>query len=89
MCKKDVGITSIDNIKITVSRGEIKAWWYELKLSGQQTLLYGDGKVEFNDTSLRFESEALIPPVNLTLNKVNSLDLEGDELYNIPNIPLT
>lgn len=85
--KKDVGITSIDNIKITVSRGEIKAWWYELKLSGQQTLLYGDGKVEFNDTSLRFESEALIPPVNLTLNKVNSLDLEGDELYNIPNIP--
>ncbi len=85
--KKDVGITSIDNIKITVSRGEIKAWWYELKLSGQQTLLYGDGNVEFNDTSLRFESEALIPPVNLTLNKVNSLDLEGDELYNIPNIP--
>lgn len=85
--KKDVGITSIDNIKITVSRGEIKAWWYELKLSRQQTLLYGDGKVEFNDTSLRFESEALIPPVNLTLNKVNSLDLEGDELYNIPNIP--
>ena len=85
--KKDVGITSIDNIKITVSRGEIKAWWYELKLSGQQTLLYGDGKVEFNDTSLRFESEALIPPVNLTLNKVNSLDLEGNELYNIPNIP--
>lgn len=85
--KKDVGITSIDNIKITVSRGEIKAWWYELKLSVQQTLLYGDGKVEFNDTSLRFESEALIPPVNLTLNKVNSLDLEGDELYNIPNIP--
>ena len=85
--KKDVGITSIHNIKITVSRGEIKAWWYELKLSGQQTLLYGDGNVEFNDTSLRFESEALIPPVNLTLNKVNSLDLEGDELYNIPNIP--
>lgn len=85
--KKDVGITSIDNIKITVSRGEIKAWWYELKLSGQQTLLYGDGNVEFNNTSLRFESEALIPPVNLTLNKVNSLDLEGNELYNIPNIP--
>ena len=82
-----VGITSIDNIKITVSRGEIKAWWYELKLSGQQTLLYGDGNVEFNNTSLRFESEALIPPVNLTLNKVNSLDLEGNELYNIPNIP--
>lgn len=85
--KKDVGITSIDNIKITVSRGEIKAWWYELKLSGQQTLLYGDGNVEFNNTSLRFESEGLIPPVNLTLNKVNSLDLEGNELYNIPNIP--
>lgn len=85
--KKDVGITSIDNIKITVSRGEIKAWWYELKLSGQQTLLYGDGNVEFNNTSLIFESEALIPPVNLTLNKVNSLDLEGNELYNIPNIP--
>ena len=82
-----MGITSIDNIKITVSRGEIKAWWYELKLSGQQTLLYGDGNVEFNNTSLRFESEALIPPVNLTLNKVNSLDLEGNELYNIPNIP--
>lgn len=85
--KKDAGITSIDNIKITVARGEIKAWWYELKLSGQQTLLYGDGNVEFNNTSLRFESEALIPPVNLTLNKVNSLDLEGNELYNIPNIP--
>lgn len=87
LIKKDAGITSIDNIKITVGRGEIKAWWYELKLSGQQTLLYGDGNVTFENTNLNFKSEPLIPPVNLTLNKVNSLDLEGDELYNIPNIP--
>lgn len=87
LIKKDAGITSIDNIKITVGRGEIKAWWYELKLSGQQTLLYGDGNVTFENTNLNFKSEPLIPPVNLTLNKVNSLDLEGNELYNIPNIP--
>lgn len=87
LIKKDAGITSIDNIKITVGRGEIKAWWYELKLSRQQTLLYGDGNVTFENTNLNFKSEPLIPPVNLTLNKVNSLDLEGNELYNIPNIP--
>lgn len=87
LIKKDAGITSIDNIKITVGREEIKAWWYELKLSGQQTLLYGDGNVTFENTNLNFKSEPLIPPVNLTLNKVNSLDLEGNELYNIPNIP--
>lgn len=87
LIKKDAGITSIDNIKITVGRGEIKAWWYELKLSGQQTLLYGGGNVTFENTNLNFKSEPLIPPVNLTLNKVNSLDLEGNELYNIPNIP--
>lgn len=87
LIKKDAGITSIDNIKITVGRGEIKAWCYELKLSGQQTLLYGDGNVTFENTNLNFKSEPLIPPVNLTLNKVNSLDLEGNELYNIPNIP--
>lgn len=87
LIKKDAGITSIDNIKITVGRGEIKAWWYELKLSGQQTLLYGAGNVTFENTNLNFKSEPLIPPVNLTLNKVNSLDLEGNELYNIPNIP--
>lgn len=87
LIKKDAGITSIDNIKITVGRGGIKAWWYELKLSGQQTLLYGDGNVTFENTNLNFKSEPLIPPVNLTLNKVNSLDLEGNELYNIPNIP--
>ena len=34
-----------------------------------------------------YKRQPLIPPVNLTLNKVNSLDLEGNELYNIPNIP--
>lgn len=70
--KKDAGITSIDNIKITVARGEIKAWWYELKLSGQQTLLYGDGNVTFENTNLNFKSEPLIPPVQVELNKVDT-----------------
>nr|DAL05878.1 MAG TPA: putative outer membrane protein [Caudoviricetes sp.] len=72
LIKKDAGITSIDNIKITVGRGEIKAWWYELKLSGQQTLLYGDGNVTFENTNLNFKSEPLIPPVQVELNKVDT-----------------
>jgi|GEM_PF-3648945 hypothetical protein len=55
--------------------------------TGKQPLLESlERKSQINKESKEKEYD-LIPPVNLTLDKVNSLDLEGDELYNIPNIP--
>ena len=55
--------------------------------TGKQPLLESlESKSQINKESKEKEYD-LIPPVNLTLDKVNSLDLEGDELYNIPNIP--
>lgn len=55
--------------------------------TGKQPLLESlEKKSQINKESKEKEYD-LIPPVNLTLDKVNSLDLEGDELYNIPNIP--
>lgn len=55
--------------------------------TGKQPLLESlENKSQINKESKEKEYD-LIPPVNLTLDKVNSLDLEGDELYNIPNIP--
>lgn len=55
--------------------------------TGKQPLLESlERKSQINKESKEKEYD-LIPPVNLTLDKVNSLDLEGNELYNIPNIP--
>lgn len=59
--------------------------WY--KGDASQEGASGEFKRWIERHYIKFEDISLTPPVNLTLNKVNSLDLEGDELYNIPNIP--
>lgn len=59
--------------------------WY--KGDASQEGASGEFKTWIERHYIKFEDISLTPPVNLTLNKVNSLDLEGDELYNIPNIP--
>lgn len=59
--------------------------WY--KGDASQEGASGEFKRWIERHYIKFEDISLTPPVNLTLNKVNSLDLEGNELYNIPNIP--
>ena len=59
--------------------------WY--KGDESQEGASGEFKTWIERHYIKFEDISLTPPVNLTLNKVNSLDLEGNELYNIPNIP--
>lgn len=59
--------------------------WY--KGDASQEGASGEFKTWIERHYIKFEDISLTPPVNLTLNKVNSLDLEGNELYNIPNIP--
>lgn len=61
-----------------------KCMW--IRTEKQPLLESLESKSQINKESKEKEYD-LIPPVNLTLDKVNSLDLEGDELYNIPNIP--
>lgn len=59
--------------------------WY--KGDASQEGASGEFKRWIERHYIKFEDISLTPPVNLTLNKVNSLDLESNELYNIPNIP--
>ena len=89
LVNKNSSAYKINNIKIGLKYQTIEITEVELqKINITQQPICNDVKFDTQGSNIPFDREInLIPPVNLTLNKVNSLDLEGDELYNIPNIP--
>lgn len=89
LVNKNSSAYKINNIRIGLKYQTIEITEVELqKTEITQRPICNDVKFDTQGSNIPFDRVInLIPPVNLTLDKVNSLDLEGDELYNIPNIP--
>lgn len=74
LVKKDAGITSIDDLKISICREDFTAEWYyfeEIDGVAAQNLMYGEGDIIETEIPLNFKVN-LIPPVQVELNKVDT-----------------
>jgi hypothetical protein len=74
LVRKNKGIYSIEDLKITIKRTEIKGNIYYLQYTGgldSQNLIYIDSEVKEKDYPLSFKVN-LIPPVQVELNKVDT-----------------
>lgn len=78
LVKKSSTVTSIEDLKITIGRMDLKAKWYYLEgdrtstSKKPQRLLIGEGKYEETLEPLNFDV-TLIPPVQVELNKVDTI----------------
>lgn len=74
LVKKDAGITSIDDLKISICREDFTAEWYYFEEIGgvaAQNLMYGEGDIIETEIPLNFKVN-LIPPIQVELNKVDT-----------------
>lgn len=74
LVKKDAGITSIDDLKISICREDFTAEWYyfeEIDGVAAQNLMYGEGDIIETEIPLNFKVN-LIPPIQVELNKVDT-----------------